>query len=274
MPGPLYTKSMLETVFRIRRIPFFGPLGSESVIICTDLKDPNPALDPDPECGWDLAECGWDLAEWLERLTANAVVATVLGSIPASFDTVESVGRHEAALNIVHKKKKKTFNYIWCLENAVALKQKRDLPNLVISKEFLLSSSASRKRKSATATAVTSAVTNSAKSASSASVKSPSGLGAKRGRPAAGKKNSTPLVEKKGRQLQQKLLVESSFENRWELVRVGHRYLTIPRQPSLSIKTYSKRSRLKPQRQEKPVLLPGPDAAPINHSTSTSALGT
>ncbi len=24
--------------------------------------------------------CGWDLAEWLERLTANAVVATVLGS--------------------------------------------------------------------------------------------------------------------------------------------------------------------------------------------------
>jgi hypothetical protein len=34
-----------------------------------------------------------DLAEWLERLTANAVVATVLGSIPASSDTVESVGR-------------------------------------------------------------------------------------------------------------------------------------------------------------------------------------
>ncbi len=30
------------------------------------------------ECGWDLAECGWDLAEWLERLTANAKVATVL----------------------------------------------------------------------------------------------------------------------------------------------------------------------------------------------------
>ncbi len=34
-----------------------------------------------------------DLAEWLERLTANAEVATVLGSIPASFDTVESEGR-------------------------------------------------------------------------------------------------------------------------------------------------------------------------------------
>ncbi len=159
----------------------------------------------------------------------------------------------------------------------MALKQKRDLPNLANRKEFLLSSSASRKRKSATATAVTSAVNNSAKSASSASVKSPSGLGAKRGRPAGGKKNSTPLVEKKNstplvEKKNPKPLVESSFENRWELVRVGHRYLTIPRQPSLSIKTYSKRSRLKSQQQEKPVLLPGPDAAPINHSTS--ALGT
>ncbi len=35
----------------------------------------------------------WDLAEWLERLTANAKVATVLSSIPASSDTVESEGR-------------------------------------------------------------------------------------------------------------------------------------------------------------------------------------
>jgi hypothetical protein len=34
--------------------------------------------------GWDLADCGWYPAELLERLTANAVVATVLGSIPAS----------------------------------------------------------------------------------------------------------------------------------------------------------------------------------------------
>ncbi len=41
------------------------------------------------ECGWDLADSGWDLSEWLERLTANAEVATVLGSIPASSDTVE-----------------------------------------------------------------------------------------------------------------------------------------------------------------------------------------
>ncbi len=31
--------------------------------------------------------------EWLERLTANAEVATVLGSIPASSDTVESEER-------------------------------------------------------------------------------------------------------------------------------------------------------------------------------------
>ncbi len=33
---------------------------------------------------WPSSE--WDLAEWLERLT----VVTVLGSIPASSDTVES----------------------------------------------------------------------------------------------------------------------------------------------------------------------------------------
>jgi hypothetical protein len=33
-----------------------------------------------------------DLAEWLVPLTANAEVATVLGSRPASSDTVESEG--------------------------------------------------------------------------------------------------------------------------------------------------------------------------------------
>jgi hypothetical protein len=33
-----------------------------------------------------------ELTEWLERLTANAKVATDLGSIPASSDTVESEG--------------------------------------------------------------------------------------------------------------------------------------------------------------------------------------
>ncbi len=31
--------------------------------------------------------------KWLERLTANATVATVLGSIPAASDTVEFEGR-------------------------------------------------------------------------------------------------------------------------------------------------------------------------------------
>ncbi len=34
-----------------------------------------------------------DLAKWLERLIANAEVPTVLGSIPASSDTVESEER-------------------------------------------------------------------------------------------------------------------------------------------------------------------------------------
>ncbi len=39
----------------------------------------------------DLAEYGWDLAEGLERLSAYTYkVATVLGSILASSDTVES----------------------------------------------------------------------------------------------------------------------------------------------------------------------------------------
>jgi hypothetical protein len=33
------------------------------------------------------------VAEWLEHLAANAIVATVLGSIPASSDTEESEGR-------------------------------------------------------------------------------------------------------------------------------------------------------------------------------------
>jgi hypothetical protein len=41
----------------------------------------------------------------IERLTANAEVATVLGSIPASADTAESEGAaDEAVLNKVHKK--------------------------------------------------------------------------------------------------------------------------------------------------------------------------
>ncbi len=35
----------------------------------------------------------FNLAEWLERLAVDAQVATVLGSIPPSPDTVESEGR-------------------------------------------------------------------------------------------------------------------------------------------------------------------------------------
>jgi hypothetical protein len=43
----------------------------------------------------------------LERLAANAKVATVLVSIPASSDTVDSeVEANKAVLNNVHKKKK------------------------------------------------------------------------------------------------------------------------------------------------------------------------
>ncbi len=42
------------------------------------------------ECNLPL---GWELAKWLERLKTNAEVATVLGSIPASSDTVEPMGR-------------------------------------------------------------------------------------------------------------------------------------------------------------------------------------
>jgi hypothetical protein len=59
--------------------------------------------------GWDLAECGWDLSEWLECLTANANVATVLGSIAASSDTMESEERQmETVLNEVVKKSQKS----------------------------------------------------------------------------------------------------------------------------------------------------------------------
>ncbi len=48
-----------------------------------------------------------DLAEWLKRLTVNAKVATVLGTILASSDTVEYEGwqpADETLLNTVHKK--------------------------------------------------------------------------------------------------------------------------------------------------------------------------
>ncbi len=58
---------------------------------------------PSRVSGWDLAESGWDLAEWLERLAVNAKVATALGSIPASSDSVKPEGAaDEAVLNNVH----------------------------------------------------------------------------------------------------------------------------------------------------------------------------
>ncbi len=43
---------------------------------------------------------------WLERLTANAEVATVLGPSQASSDTMEGAA-DEAVLNTVHRKKPK-----------------------------------------------------------------------------------------------------------------------------------------------------------------------
>jgi hypothetical protein len=45
--------------------------------------------------------CGLDLAEWLERLAASAKVATVLGLIPVSFDTVEYEGRQMRSSRVV-----------------------------------------------------------------------------------------------------------------------------------------------------------------------------
>ncbi len=46
-----------------------------------------------------------DLAECLERLTANAKVATVLGSIPSYSDSVESERRHIKQCWIMYWKK-------------------------------------------------------------------------------------------------------------------------------------------------------------------------
>jgi hypothetical protein len=56
--------------------------------------------------------CGWDLAEWLEHLAVNANVAKVLGSIPASSDTVESEGRQmmQCWIGSVHKQ---VFPELW-----------------------------------------------------------------------------------------------------------------------------------------------------------------
>ncbi len=63
-----------------------------------------------------LGMFGWDLAEWLDRLTADAKVATVLGSIPAFSDTVESEGRQMKQCwiqDIEENKTKKSSCYVW-----------------------------------------------------------------------------------------------------------------------------------------------------------------
>jgi len=115
----------------------------------------------------------------------------------------------------------------------VALKEKRDLPDILNRKHSPSPSSSRGKRKSSTTTRV--------KSTSS------SGSVAKRGRPASRLKSHLPLVEKNSQGREHQPLVESSFENRWELVQMGPRFLTIPKPPSLSntvgfvrLKTYSK----------------------------------
>ncbi len=41
----------------------------------------------------DFLKSGWDLVKWLVRLTVNAKVAAVLGSIPGPSGTAESEGR-------------------------------------------------------------------------------------------------------------------------------------------------------------------------------------
>jgi hypothetical protein len=68
-----------------------------------------------PFAGCDVAKCGWDLAKWLERLTANAVVATVLGSIPASSDTVESEAQQ---MKQCWKKEKNPLTFRWVVPEA------------------------------------------------------------------------------------------------------------------------------------------------------------
>jgi hypothetical protein len=53
---------------------------------------------------------GLDLVEWLERLAVNDKVATVLGSIPAASDTVESEGRQMKQCRVKYVKEKIFLN--------------------------------------------------------------------------------------------------------------------------------------------------------------------
>ncbi len=58
-----------------------------------------------------ISKRGWDVAEWWERLTVNAKVETVLGSIPASFDTVlrQNVASHNVYVTLRNITKRKSF---------------------------------------------------------------------------------------------------------------------------------------------------------------------
>ncbi len=60
-----------------------------------------------------LIHGGWDLAEWLERLAINAKVATFLGSIPSSSDTVDFFsGRWTSWITYIKRGNKKIPLYV------------------------------------------------------------------------------------------------------------------------------------------------------------------
>ena len=133
---------------------------------------------------------------------------------------------------------------IFSIENAIALKQKRDSAWQNGNAPDLSSSSSS------------SSYVTWGKRKSSPNIRTAQSDSAKRSRPArrgpAAKLNRS--VEKnRGRGDGGHPIIESSFENRWELVQVGHRFITIPKQQQQEglssvaaftdiarIKTYSK----------------------------------
>ncbi len=77
---------------------------------------------------------GLDLAEWLEHLTANAVVATALGPIPASSDTVESEVRQMKQCWISYWYLLECYSYLSIAVPAV----KNRRPNLRVLPLFIL----------------------------------------------------------------------------------------------------------------------------------------
>jgi hypothetical protein len=70
---------------------FKGPIHNVMMVLCCSL-DCSVDQRISRLTFWRISTSVWDLAEWLERLTVNAEVATVLGSVPASSETVESEG--------------------------------------------------------------------------------------------------------------------------------------------------------------------------------------